>query len=700
MIWIGTEPAMTKFLGALFFLFFTNLSVGYSQNLRVIDSLHASLNTQITLEQFDLLNAIGFEYRYSYPDSTIYYCSRAYEIGKSIQIEKDLSKPLSFVGLAFANKGDYKKSLEYHQQAIDVATQQQDSVQLAFGYNNLGRMFFDGGDMDRAYDNFIRSKDIFEIVQNQSGLAYVYRSLANIYKSQSNFNQAIEMSTKAYELRKKIGDKRSIVSSLLELGLIYEEKGDKKGALRKLQMADSLAKKFNDPVTLAEIELGVAEILLNEKRFEESYTKANSVLKTVSDITNQNIFIRASLIRGKYFLFRKNFSVALPIFDDLVKKAEQSGNIKNQIDATKNLALCYQALGNTNKAKEANVQAEILGERIKNIDLQDQNERLQFRLQIETTERENELLIANQIKSKALISTQQFQNRLLLVIVISVSIVMTIFLIYSRKRKLDNQRLQEQNKKILKQQEVITNVNISLRKQNVQLNEVNDEKDTLMNIVAHDLKSPINRIAGLASIMEMEGGLSAKQEEYVNMIKNATSSGNNLITDLLDVNAFAENARVAVVSHVDLGSLLNQRVNSFQVMADLKSIELSVNHSFGTSFFTDPDFINRIIDNLISNGIKFSPKNSKILISGKIEDKVAVISIKDSGPGFSEADKLLVYQKFKRLSARPTGGESSNGLGLAIVKILVERLRGEVHLRSQKGKGAEFIIKIPDSRNP
>lgn len=690
---------MTRYFSITSFLFFTSFLLGYSQNHKVIDSLYTSLNSQVSPDQFDLLNAIGFEYRYSYPDSTIYYCTQAYEMGKAIGLKKNLSKPLSFIGLALANRGDYKKSLDYHQQAIDIAKQQQDSIQLAFGYNNLGRMFFDGGDMNRAYDNLIRSKDIFEIIQDQSGLAYVYRSLANVYKSQNNFDQAIAMSTKAYELRKKIGDNRSIVSSLLELGLIYEEKGDPKEALKKLQMADSLAKKINDPVTLAELELGVAEILLNEKRYTESYEKANDVLKTISDIINQKMFIRASFIRGEYFLFRKNYAAALPIFEEIVKKAEQSGNIKYQIDATKNLALCYRALGNKIKANEANVQAEILSERIKNIDLLAENEKLQFRLLIEKYEKENELLKSNQITSEALIAYQRFQNRLLLVIAISVSVVMSVLFVYSRNRKQNNIKLLEQNRKILKQQDVITNVNKSLRKQNVQLSEVNNEKDTLMNIVAHDLKAPINRISGLANIMEMEGGLSAQQRAYLSMIKNATSSGSNLIIDLLDVSAFSGNARMPVLSHVDLSNLLEQRVNSFQVIAEVKAIELVLNHSFETTLCTDPDFINRIIDNLVSNSIKFSPKNSQIVVNGRFDGKIAIISVKDSGPGFSESDKLLLYQKFKRLSARPTGGESSNGLGLAIVKILVDRLGGEIHLQSEKGKGAEFTVKVPDGRN-
>lgn len=689
-----------KIICIIFFVSLTNSFKVLGQNLSVIDSLRASLNvnTQSKPDQFETLNSIGFEYRYSYPDSTIYYCTQAYELGKSIELTKNLSKPLSFIGLAYANKGNYHKSAEYHDKAIQVAINQQDSTQLGFGYNNLGRMFFDGGDLVRAFDNFILSRDIFEALQEKSGLAYVYRSLANIYKSQNDFEKAIEMSTHAYEFRKELGDRRGIVSSLLELGLIYEAKGDTKEALKKLQMADSVAHYINDKVTSAELEQGSAEILFSEKNYEESYAKATKVLKTVSEITNQKLFIRASLIRGKYFLEQKRYLSALPVFEDIIVKAEQSGNLIYQIDAIRSAATCYRALGNIVKSTDLMNKVEILQEQIKNTDLQRQIERLQFLLQIEKKEKENELLKAAQIESESLISAQRFQNKLLLLLFISVTGIMMIFWSFNRKRRIVNQKLQDQNDRILKQQDEIFKVNENLKKQNQQLNELNNEKNSLMNIVAHDLKAPLNRIAGLASIMELEGGLSSKQQEYLSMIKNSTNSGSNLIIDLLDVNAIEENTNTPIISTIEMGSLVEERVNSFKVPAEVKSIGLEVNCSLQDSFHSDPDYISRIIDNLVSNAIKFSPKNSVVRVSGKMEGDVVTISVSDNGPGFSDLDKTLLFQKFRKLSARPTGGESSNGLGLAIVKTLVDRLGGKIELLSERGKGAEFIVKIPSAK--
>jgi signal transduction histidine kinase len=644
------------------------------QNLLTIDSLKRALTSESTEAQFDLLNAIGFEYRYSYPDSTIFYCTKSYELGKKIRVSKNLSKPLSFMGLAYANKGMYNKSAEFHEQAIQVAIDQQDSVQLAFGYNNLGRMYFDGGDLVRASDNLVRSRDIFEAIQDKLGLAYVYRSLANLYKSQNQFDQAIEMSTRAYGLRKELGDKRSIVSSLLELGLIYESMGNTELALQNMRLADSIALQVNDRVTLAELELGMAEILFDEKNFKEANAKAEEVLTIVSELSNQKLFIRASLIRARYLIFLKRHREAILIFEDVINKAIESGYLVYEIEATQAASTCYQALGLHDKAHELTDKFKILEERIKNTNLQQQIERLQFQLEIEKKERENTFLKSAQSKNESLLSAQRFQNRLLLAFMISITVAMIVFWSYSRKRKLINQQLQAKNH---------------------QLSDLNNEKDSLMNIVAHDLKAPLNRILGLTQVMELEGDLPTKQLEYLKMIKMSTRAGSNLIIDLLDVNAIEEKGSAPVATEINLQDWLKERIHSFQVSADAKRLRLDTNNQATGLFVTDVDYLGRIFDNLLSNAIKFSPPGRQIQITlNSIRDYICIV-IKDEGPGFSDIDKQFMFQKFKKLTARPTGGESSNGLGLAIVKTLVDRLNGTITLQSKPGSGSEFTVTLP-----
>jgi signal transduction histidine kinase len=170
-----------------------------------------------------------------------------------------------------------------------------------------------------------------------------------------------------------------------------------------------------------------------------------------------------------------------------------------------------------------------------------------------------------------------------------------------------------------------------------------------------------------------------------------------LITDLLDVNYLNESAHKEVSILIDLKQLLENRINSFKISADFKSIEIVVSYSIQSPFYSVPDYLNRIVDNLLSNAIKFSEKHSRVVIHSAMENDWAIISIRDSGPGFTDEDKQYLFQRFKKLSARPTGGESSNGLGLAIVKTLVDRLGGQIQLQSEHGKGSEFIVKIPST---
>jgi signal transduction histidine kinase len=283
----------------------------------------------------------------------------------------------------------------------------------------------------------------------------------------------------------------------------------------------------------------------------------------------------------------------------------------------------------------------------------------------------------------------------LLIIVISSLIISSILILHNRKRKITNRKLSEQNDKIVNQQKVISDANTILMTRNHELNELNNEKDSLMSIVAHDLKAPLNRITGLARLLEMEGGISVQQIEYLAMMRAATKSGSDLITDLLDVNYLNEAAHKPANELIDLNMLLESRINALKISADFKSIQIDFSESIQSAFYSVPDYLNRIVDNLLSNAIKFSEKHGHIRVQGKVETSWAIISITDSGPGFTNEDKQYVFQRFKKLSARPTGGESSNGLGLAIVKTLVDRLEGKIELKSEPGKGSEFVVMIP-----
>ncbi|MDN5200402.1 sensor histidine kinase [Fulvivirgaceae bacterium BMA10] len=256
----------------------------------------------------------------------------------------------------------------------------------------------------------------------------------------------------------------------------------------------------------------------------------------------------------------------------------------------------------------------------------------------------------------------------------------------------------ERTKQISMQKEKIAEQNMMLKEKNETLAQLNSEKDNLMNVVAHDLKAPFNKIRGLLNIVQTLSEPNAEVQECLGMIEKVSDSGEKLIKNLLDINTIESDDQELEVKELNLGDILDQLSKAYQLQASNKEIKLAStidDHEILT-LETNENYLLRIMDNLISNALKFSKnKTTVVLKAGKYTENELFISIKDEGPGFTDEDKRLLFKKFQQLSAKPTGGESSTGLGLAIIKILVEKLNGKITLDSTPGEGSTFTLTLP-----
>lgn len=664
-----------------------------AQNVSRIDSLKSAVLSTSGEQKITALNALGFEYRLSNPDSTIFYCKQAYALGTQLKVSNNLSRPLNFIGLGYAYKGNYKVAFEYYQQAIQVAELQKDSIQLAYTFNNLGRLFFDQGDLTRAYANFIKGHDIFINTNDDQGKAYIARSLSNLYKSQGDYVKALAMSLQAYQLRLKIGQSRPIISALTELGLVYGDLSKRDSADICFKKADSLALSIKDYISVAEIRIGWAEYLANSGNIHEADTMAQNAYWIVVDAANQRLMPRVNLLMGQVHFKLQQYDKAMVYLKDFFA-SPQDANLDLQRDAHFYLSQLYEKLGNEEKATLHINRYLILKESLQSVELARKIEKLQFRLEIEKKESENEILKANSARNDAIIAQQRLENIILIAAIVFVSALFYMQYRNTQKKREVNKKLEQQYLEIQKHQEEIAVQNEKLEKRNFELSELNHEKDTLMSIVAHDLKSPLNRIHGLSDLIESEQNLTDNQVKYVSLIKDSTRSGLDLIVDLLDVNSLEVN-REPHYTNFSLSSFIHDRVNAFRHYASIKEIEIKLIERGVEDIALDQEYLARIIDNLLSNAVKFSPRNSFVIVSVEQVDGFYSIEVKDQGPGFSDLDKKQLFQKFKKLSARPTAGETSNGLGLAIVKILVDRMSGVIELNSVYGEGSEFVLRFP-----
>ncbi|MEJ7643468.1 MAG: tetratricopeptide repeat-containing sensor histidine kinase [Chryseolinea sp.] len=683
---------MKKCLSLLGFLILSSsLS---AQNIELIKILKEKVSIATGREKFDALNDLAWEYRASYPDSTIYYAQQAFSLGKQLQLTTNLSEPLNFIGVAYDTKGDKIKSYEFYDKALKLGKQYNDSLQVAFSNNNLGRLFFEQGMLPRAYDYFITAQLIFENINNPSGLAYTYQSLARLYKSQGDKNKAENNYLKANKIRVQLANPPDITSAFIQSGRFYQEENQQDMAQYYFRLADSIANSIHDEINLAEVKTLIAKSFLLENKIADAQRIGADGLKVILKKNNIRMQPQAFLIMGEIEFAANNIAAAKKHFIEALYISSKINDLNSKMDSHYNLWKLSEKENNRTAELENMNQYLLLKDSINDLDLARQVERFQFEMQIGKKEQQYELLKLTQARTDANLQQQKLQNLILVIVTSFVTLLVVVQWLNIKKRRAINEKLEAQNKFIENQRREIVAQNETLSGRNQQLSDLDHEKDTLMQIVAHDLRSPLNRIKGLSDLMQLEGNLPENQKNYVGMIAHATQSGLDLITDLLDVHML-ESSVVPNYTSFDISAFMLEKLHDFTPAADAKNIHLHISRVENEIVSLDEDYLHRILDNLVTNAIKFSNPHSSVQLGATRSNGSLVIEVKDQGQGFSESDKNQLFQKFKKLSARPTAGESSNGLGLAIVKTLVDRLNGSIELVSAPGKGSQFIIHMP-----
>jgi signal transduction histidine kinase len=237
-----------------------------------------------------------------------------------------------------------------------------------------------------------------------------------------------------------------------------------------------------------------------------------------------------------------------------------------------------------------------------------------------------------------------------------------------------------------------------LAEANKRLTQVNEDKSELLSIAAHDLKNPLTVVMGYSDRLAMGNMDAPNVTRIAKTISREASRMRDLITTVLDLSALEDGSKKIQMRPVNLPQVIELALEHFRSVAEQKGIALAFESSdILTEAYCDHQAVLQILDNLISNGIKFSKPGTRVsVLCGTLEQK-AFLKVADQGPGISEEDQKQLFKKFTRLSARPTGGESSSGLGLSIVKRLLQSMAGEVKCESQVGRGTTFTVYLPAS---
>lgn len=276
-----------------------------------------------------------------------------------------------------------------------------------------------------------------------------------------------------------------------------------------------------------------------------------------------------------------------------------------------------------------------------------------------------------------------------------------IRILYAQKKQLEHEvelrtaEVNKQKEELEQQAEILKSYNADILDKNKMLEDLHRQKDGMIGIVAHDLRSPLNHIKGFSSLLPISGPLNDEQQMQLNQINKLIEQGNLLISDLLYVNGIQQFDIELKVKQFDLVDFIRELIKDFHLELERKSQKLVFDSSTDNLFIeTDPEVLRRVLDNIVSNALKFSENGSSVYLDIDT-DQGLQISVRDEGPGISDEELPKLFEMFQKLSAKPTGGENSTGLGLSIVKALIDKLGGHVDVMSQLGIGTKFVICLP-----
>jgi len=636
------------------------------------DSLKTLLQSSKDTTRVNMFINLARVYRYASVDSSLRYAQEAEQLARSLGYQVGVGNALLYIALTEENRGLY----------------------------------------DAALEHLFAARKIFLEQGNKSGLARCLNMIGLVYESQRRYEQALDCYKQSLQMYEELEHQERIALMLANVASIYHLLGNDSTALTYLTRSLALYKTIGHPeIFWAQYNMGL--VLMRQGRTVEAQDAFRQALSGARAIRSHRTMILSTYNLAKLFLHEQRNDSAEMYARQAVVLAQQSKLREELQDSYKVLSEVYKAMGNHKQALEEYERYVALKDSLNSAQIARNIADLQTR--VETEQQQSEIQTLSRLR-----------NALVALVVLIVAFVALLVNRYIQKRR-NEALLQEINAELMRQQALVDeqtaaielantellHTNEALAAKNRQLADINSEKNDALGIVAHDLKNPISNIRLLVKLLEEEyETLSpAEVQEYAGDIRTLTDQMFDLVTNILDVNAIEQGTLHLSPMLFDVAATADAVIKQYEKRAAEKQLTIHVEHT-GDSLvaFADKSFTMEVLDNLVSNAVKYSPLGKNIFVrvlnpahvpalqGGQheiVQTDMVRIEIQDEGPGLTPDDKQQLFKKFTRLSAKPTAGEHSTGLGLSIVKKMVEAMKGRVWCESEYGHGATFIVELP-----
>jgi two-component system sensor histidine kinase VicK len=593
---------------------------------------------------------------------------------------------------------NYRKALLYADSMMMMAHQSVAEIQYAYNFAEAnyakGDTYFVLEQYNDAYQCFFQGYLLGKKHLHLGSLAdYTYRMGLILYK-QANYKLAADYFKESFQQSALIKDdfpefyrKQELLDNI---AISYKHNGDIDSSIvyfdKCLKYIDDNAPLYNDRNGLIEIARGVvygnkAEALIikgQNTQARELLKKSIAInIKKGGDIHDAEL---TEIKLGQLFLIDHENDSLINLLTNLRKQLDSAKNEDAEAGWNKLMGSYYLQKNNLSKAlihiQQYNSLQDSTIKKLRSLKESNVNQ------QIANFEKENEIEnLSNNNKLQ--------QIYLQVAIVCALMAVAIIFLVWRnwKRSKLDVVTVKMLNEEINQQK-------IDLEKAIEEIKKSSQEKDRILRTVAHDLRNPLGGIASLTNIMVEETEHDAELRYQLKIIKDTSADTLELINEILEA---TNNAPTDLKKQlIEINSLLNNSVELLRFKAAEKHQQIILNGlDSDVQIYINREMIWRVISNLISNAIKFSPVGETIQIRSIHDGTYVQISINDHGIGIPDEMKSKVFNMFTDAKRSGTIGEKSFGLGLSICKQIIEKHSGKIWFDSAPGKGTTFYIRLP-----
>ncbi|WP_458627489.1 tetratricopeptide repeat-containing sensor histidine kinase [Winogradskyella sp. PC D3.3] len=617
------------------------------------------------------------------------YINETSKLSEDLSYTKGLAESSYFRALIFTERNDYFNAIDNYKKSRNLYLQIRDTLGVAKVSNSIGLIEIKQGNYKVGLQNSLSAIDIFEKQHLNDELSAAYNNLAEAYYKTNQIDKAIEYNFKALEVRKQINDQEGIKLSTKNIAELYSKLKEHRKAIEYYENVLDILNPETDQDLRGEILPKLGNEYLRFKEYEKASEYLTEGLKYNREQDNKEGLLRAlnaighlNLQNKKLKLAEQQLSEAYIIAQKIDDKTELLVNYKLHIalDSTRGYyqnAFFWQNKYYNLKDSLSKIDQPVFPTHLEHIDL------------IEDTPITQQPLLQD-VQQANTVSTWLNSPYVFYGIIAAFTLLLALLIYSLLKTKAHKEALIKQTNK-LAEEHIRTE---AILEQTHHLEEVNQVKDKLFSIVSHDLKDSISSIKAFLDLLKED---SISKDEFYELIPELSENANNassLLFNLLNWSKSQMQNLEPKPERFNIQDVFQAKIALVEQKVEDKRIVL-IDESQSDFIYADRSMVEIVIQNLITNAVKFSRTGDVITISNVDANGKSLICIEDTGVGISKGNIDKLFAAHKNFTTAGTKNEKGTGLGLSIAKDLVELNNGRIWVESTEHIGSKFFVELP-----